>query len=244
MGAGDWVMATSQARALNVATGRKILVVGRGGIPQWSEVFENNPRLVRKYLPGCIRLTNGSGLRPYIEAKTATNWVWKRWSISPGEIFLSADERAFAAPHAGGILVEPHTKVEGSNKAWIFDRWQALVDGGGDFVQVGPPGTRALRGVRFVETGSFRRACAVLAVSRAFVGTEGGLHHAAAAFGVPAVVLFSEFISPDITGYPSHRNLRHAGKACGSRLACEGCRASMEAISVDEVRMNLEEITK
>lgn len=244
MGAGDWIMATAQVRAMNIATGRKILVVGRGGIPQWSEVFENNPRIVQRYTPGCVRLTNGSGLRPYIEAKTATHWVWKRWPIAPGEIFLSAQEQQFAAAHADGILIEPNTKVDGSNKAWFFDRWQALVDGGGDFVQVGPPGARVLRGVRFVETKSFRLACAVLAVSKAFVGTEGGLHHAAAAFGVPAVVLFSEFISPDITGYPGHRNLRHAGQACGSRLPCEGCRASMAAISVDEVRSNLEEITK
>jgi ADP-heptose:LPS heptosyltransferase len=243
MGAGDWIMATSQVKAINAATRRKVLVVGRGGQIQWSEIFENNPRILRRYEGGCVRLTNGSGLRPYIESKTPTHWVWKRWPIAPGEIFLSVEEKAFAAPHRGRILVEPHTKVEGSNKAWFFDRWQALVDQGGEFVQVGPAGTRVLRGVHFVETTSFRRACAVLAVSRAFVGCEGGLHHAAAALGVPAVVLFSEFISPEITGYAGHRNLRHAGEACGSRLPCEGCRASMEAITVDEVHSNLKEFT-
>jgi ADP-heptose:LPS heptosyltransferase len=91
---------------------------------------------------------------------------------------------------------------------------------------------------------TFRLACAVLANCRAFVGTEGGLHHAAAALGIPSVVLFSEFIGPDITGYKTHRNLRHAGPACGSRLPCQGCVDSMNAISVDEVTTNLWEVAR
>ena len=123
------------------------------------------------------------------------------------------------------------------------ERTEELVDRGGDFVQIGPPGTRVLRGVHYVQTPSFRHGAAVLAVSRAFVGTEGGLHHAAAALGVPAVVLFSEFISPDITGYATHRNIRHAGATCGARIPCSSCRASMEAITVDEVEKHLKEIT-
>ena len=57
--------------------------------------------------------------------------------IEPGEIYLSAAEKAFAAPHAGRILIEPNTKVEGSNKAWVIDRWQELVDRGGDRQQHG-----------------------------------------------------------------------------------------------------------
>lgn len=235
-------MATAQAKRLNLQTGRRVLVVGRNGKIQASEVFQNNPRISEFNQRGLVRLHNGPGMRPYIAAKTPERWTWRTWAIEPGEIYLSEEEKAFAAPHAGGILIEPNTKVDGSNKAWFFDRWQALVDRGGDFVQVGGPAARRLERVRFVETPSFRHACAVLAVSRAFVGTEGGLHHAAAALGVPAVVLFSEFISPDITGYETHRNIRHAGPACGSRLPCASCRASMDAITVDEVHSNLLEI--
>lgn len=242
MGAGDWIMATSQVRRIHEGSGCKVLVVDRRGVPQWHPVFENNPRIARASERNARRLINSSGCRPYILSKGPERWVWQKWDIAPGEIYLSQAEREFAAPHAGAILVEPHTKVTGSNKAWIFDRWQQLVDMGGSFVQVGPAGTVALRGVRFVETPSFRHACAVLAASRAFVGTEGGLHHAAAALGVPAVVLFSEFISPQFTGYAMHRNLRHADSACGSRIPCQGCRESMEAITVDEVWSNLKEI--
>jgi ADP-heptose:LPS heptosyltransferase len=96
--------------------------------------------------------------------------------------------------------------------------------------------------VLHVLTPTFRHAMAALSVCRAFVGTEGGLMHAAAAVNVPGVILWSEFISPDITGYTMHRNLRHAGVACGSRLNCSGCRASMAAITVGEVADNLKEL--
>ena len=237
-------MATAQVRQIHEASGCKVLVVDRRGAPQWHPVFENNPRIVRAPARNARRLINCSGSRPYIAAKGPEQWYWKRWPIAPGEIYLSESEREFAAGYQGAVLIEPHTKVISSNKAWIWDRWQALVDCGGEFIQIGPAGTQLLRGVRFVETPSFRHACAVLAESRAFVGTEGGLHHAAAALGIPAVVLFSEFISPQITGYPMHRNLRHAGPACGSRIPCAGCKASMEAITVEEVRHNLlQEIT-
>jgi hypothetical protein len=244
VGAGDWLIATAQVKQLHAANGRPVLVVSRSGRPQWHEVFEGNPKIARVPSRGVQLLVNASGTRPYIQNKGPVHWTWKRWSIGPGELFLNASERLFAKMHAGHILIEPHTKVPGGNKAWFWDRWQEVVNRGGSFVQVGPPGTRALDGVQFVETANFRQACAVLAVSRAFVGPEGGLHHAAAALGVPAVVLFSEFISPDITGYPAHRNLRHAGVPCGSRIPCDGCKRSMEAITVEEVHRNLLEITE
>ena len=243
MGAGDWIMATAQVRELNKATGCLVYVVGRNGQPVWSEVFDHNPRISRGWSRGCVKLINGAGARPYIHSKLPDRWIWKLWNIAPGEIYLTADEKAFGEQFAGKILIEPNTKQDPSNKAWFFDRWQALVDRGGEFVQVGAPGVRRLNGVQFVETATFRQACAVLSACRAFVGAEGGLHHAAAAFDKPAVVLFSEFISPAYTGYPKHRNLRHAEGSCGMRTPCEGCRRSMEAITVDEVHRNLLEIT-
>ncbi len=235
-------MATAQAKQLHELNGRPVLVVNRALRPQWHEVFENNPRIVRVPTRKSQPLLNAAGARPYIVGKTPTHWIWKRWDIAPGEIYLTDAEKQFGAQHGGRVLIEPHTKVPGSNKAWLSTRWQELVDRGGEFVQIGPPGTVRLRGVEFVETVTFRQACAVLSASRAFVGCEGGLHHAAAALGVPAVVLFSEFISPEITGYAGHRNLRHAGPACGSRVPCDGCRESMLAITVDEVFSNLQEI--
>lgn len=239
MGLGDFLMATAEVKAAHAARGGHVLVVGANNRIQWSEVFENNPKITRDPRSASCRVINGPGCRPYILGRTPTNWTWRRnREQQPGEIFLTASEKAFAEPFRGKVLVEPNVKANGhANKAWPFDRWQTLVGEIGEpLVQCGGLSTRWLNGVQRVETVSFRLACAVLSVSRAFVGTEGALHHAAAALGVPAVVLFSEFISEDVTGYASQVSIRHAGEPCGSRTPCAGCAASMAAITVDEVR--------
>lgn len=244
MGLGDWIMATSQVRSMNEQTGKRVVVVDRMGRPRWSEAFENNPRIACEYdHKTTVRLMNAGGARPYIRQKTPTHWMWQRWDIKPGELYLDKHEHAFGEAYAGGILIEPNTKVLDGNKAWPFARWQELVSRAPHhkWIQVGAPGSRVLSGVTFVETPSVRKAFGVLSASRVFVGCEGALHHAAAALDVPAVVLWSEFISPLFTGYASQRNIRKAQRVCGSRVPCASCRASMEAITVDEVLSALEE---
>ncbi len=89
---------------------------------------------------------------------------------------------------------------------------------------------------------TFRQAAAILSVCRAYVGPEGAMHHAAAALNIPSVVLWSEFISPEITGYETQRNIRHANATCGARVPCVGCRLSMELITVEEVLQELEAV--
>jgi len=229
-------MATAQAKAMHEANGRLVYVVGGDGRSQWpEEIFANNPRLTRREVPGSQRLVSGGGVRPYIVGKTAERWYWKTWPITPGELYFTPAEKTWAEQYRGRILIEPTTKVPRSNKAWLPERWQSVADKMDvHFTQVGPRGTLPLRGVRWIHT-TFREAVAILSVSRAFVGTEGAMHHAAAALGIPAVVLWSEYISPDYTGYATQRNIRHAGSACGARLPCDGCKESMLAISVDEV---------
>lgn len=242
MGLGDWIMATAQIRDMNERTGRQVVVVDRMGRPRWSEVFEHNPRVAKEFSRDADRLLNAGGARPYIRAKTPTHWFWQRWDSKPGELYLTDEEIGRAFEFGGGVLVEPNTKVPDGNKAWPFERWQQLV-GAVDlpWVQVGPAGTRRLSGVRFVETATAREAFAILSWSRLFVGTEGGLHHAAAALGVRAVVLWSEFISPVFTGYAGQRNIRKTTAVCGSRVPCPSCRASMAAITVAEVAAAVQE---
>jgi hypothetical protein len=46
--------------------------------------------------------------------------------------------------------------------------------------------------------------------------SEGGMHHAAAAVGVPAVVLFGGFIPPEIMGYKGQISLTGGATACGN----------------------------
>lgn len=245
MGAGDWLMATSRVKTLYAQTKLPVIIVGRDGRTVWHEVFDHNPKIIRRPTPNSVmgRLVDGPGARPYIAGKTPTHWLWKKWAISPGEIFLTEAEKLFAEPYRGKVLIEPNIKgTVAGNKAWIAERWWQLAATRTDFIQVGPVGVERIPGVPWVRTDTFRLACAVLAVCKGFVGTEGGLHHAAAAVGTPAVVLYGGFISPDITGYPTHRNLFTGGKACGSRLFCQHCRDAMKAITVNEVSRNLEEI--
>lgn len=225
---------------------RPVLVIDVYGRPRWSPIWENNPRIMHgRHGKDYQSLLNGPGARPYVEHKLSTRWVWRNnFRIEQGEIYLSDAERAFAEPWRGRVLVEPNVKAkpEAVNKQWLWARWQALADHYGNLLQIGPAGTRRLSRVAFVETIDFRHACAVLSVCRAFVGTEGGLHHAAAALGVPSVVLFSGFISPSVTGYASQRNIHHGGTACGARFACLHCKEAMEAITVDEVVATLNEL--
>lgn len=250
MGYGDELMATAQARErqLRDPHGRKVRVVGRDRQARWSEVFEGNPRIARPGVTGdTTHVVNGPNARPYIAEKTPERWTWKPWACEPGELYFSRFETEFAARHAPGIVIEPTLKAKASpNKAWGVERWDAFVAlaraRGHDLVQLGPPGIVPLEGVRHIQTPGFRRAAAVLARARAFVGHEGGLHHAAAAVGVPAVVIFGGYISPAQTGYAGHRNLFVGDAPCGNRKPCAHCAAAMAAITPDRVLHALEDL--
>lgn len=250
MGVGDALIAAGRARKLYQETKQPVLIVGRHNVRYWSDLWNDVPYIIRRPAGRRYRtLIDGSGVRAYIAAKTPERWTWRPFTPTPAEIVFTPAELAFAEPYRGMVMVEPNVKANTHrNKAWYWDRWQQVVEAIPEarFVQCVPHHSQShLAGVyEHVTTPTFRQACAVLSVCRAFVGTEGGLMHAAAAVGTPAVILWSEFISPDITGYAQHRNLRHAGPACGMRTDCPGCRASMEAITVEEVVQNLQEILK
>lgn len=236
-------MASGHAKRMHERNGVPVLILDVKGRPRWHPIWENNPRIARTASGRFQLLRNGPGARDYIAAKSPTRWTWKASRLTPGEIYLSEAERSFAREHAGHVIVEPNVKgTNEGNKDWGFERWQEFARRTPNLLQLGPPGARRLDGVPFIETADFRLAAAVLAVSKAYVGAEGAMHHAAAAMSVPAVVLFGGFISPDVTGYAAHRNLFTGGRACGSRVACEHCRRAMDLITVEMVASNLKEI--
>jgi ADP-heptose:LPS heptosyltransferase len=240
-------MVTAQARKLQETDPRPVLVIDARAQPRWSPIWDNNPRILRRRRGSFQTLRNGPNARPYILNKTATHWIWRDFYPEPGEIYLSEAEKSFAEEWRGSVVIEPNTKSkpEAINKTWPWRRWQDLADRRlARVIQLGPLGISKLHGVTHARTDTFRLACAVLSVCRAYVGAEGGLHHAAAALGVPAVVLFGGFISPASTGYAMHRNLYVGGAACGARLPCRHCEEAMSAISVDEVARNLKEILR
>jgi ADP-heptose:LPS heptosyltransferase len=245
VGIGDALIASGEARKLHLLNGHPSIITDRRSRPQWVDVWNGVPYIMKRVDARPVneinRIVNGPGIRPYIVGKTPQKWHWRAFQPTPAEIIFTPAELAFAEPFRGAVMIEPNTKDIGHpNKAWLPERWEQVAHAvrklGERTLQCGPSvDTRWLTHVNTVITPTFRQAAAVLSVARAFVGTDGGLMHAAAAVGTPAVILWSEYTSPGIVGYPSMVNLRHAGKACGNRVECPGCRAAMEAISVAEV---------
>jgi ADP-heptose:LPS heptosyltransferase len=214
----------------------------------WSEIiFRGNPNIAR---PGEERasdidwIAHHKGHRLYNSlSPDRSRWLWNMdFRPTPGEMFFDATELAFAEAYgAGFVLIEPNVpwaKSVAPNKDWGRARYQTIADrliAEGRRVIQFAHGRDRLSGAAPVSAPDFRHALAVLSRASLYIGPEGGLHHGAAAVGVPAVVLFGGFIPPQVTGYPTHTNLTGGARACGSLNRCDHCRAAMDAISVDEV---------
>ncbi len=249
MSYGDEIMALGQAQRHYRETGRPAFVVDRHGRPRWSDLWAGDPAVrcsrARRVNTAVDTVVNAPGCRPYLKSiSMVTGSVFSDWRARdyPARLSLTVAERTFAADVAGDlgsfIVVEPNIAREGcKNKQWGWDRWVGLTARIRDLdpVQLGPAGTRLLPGVRHIETPSFRQACAVLALARFAVLPEGGLHHAAAALQIPAVVIFGGFTQPKTTGYEGHVNLFTGKSACGAWRRCRHCAAAMAAISPETV---------
>lgn len=238
MGYGDELLLTGIVKKAYKKTGKPV-ALGRHGKNYledalWGEVFENNPKIAEKPYQGCRWVHDIKENRPYIDYHaTGDHVVYKKWDIEPGEIFFRPEELRHT--QTDFIYIEPNVKGSfGGNKDWGFDKWQEVVKRlPYQFIQ---GRGRKLEGVEQVQTTSFRDACALLSRARLFVGTDGGLHHAAAALGKPAVVVWGGLVGPEILGYHMHRNIRAEGvKDCGSHGKCQHCRDAMDRVSVDEV---------
>lgn len=248
MGYGDDIMASGMARGLN----GKRAAFGDGKRIIWGpwskEVFQNNPNVARPGDEGARDLhwiDYYKGHRNYNRRSTdGKRWIWNyEFRPTPGQLFFSIDEVEFAESVGRGfVLIEPNVpwhKSVAVNKDWGRAKYQAIADRfleqGADVVQFSH-GRDRLKGVRVIVTPTFRHALAALSRARLAILPEGGLHHGAAALGLPAVVIYGGFIPPAVTGYPIHANLTgNTEQACGSLWRCEHCRAALERITVDDV---------
>jgi len=242
MGIGDWVLASAEAKYFNEKTGKKVVFAhSRTGQPQWSEVFKNNPRIEKHPKEGveyCI-VRNHGGTRPYHLGYSAETqrFAWNYdFKASPGELYLTPEQKKVG--QVGAVIVEPNTKALpfSRNKEWPLGRWQEVVKRLDlPWVQLGSSESRSLAGVRRVMTPTFTEALGWLYNASLIVTTDGAFHHAAAALGKPAVVLWGGLAPPQILGYDTHTNLCHATSWCGSNFECKHCRDAMAAITVEEV---------
>ena len=263
MGLGDEIMVTGEVVRAQRTNPTPIIVLDKHGLPRWHPLWEGNRRIVRAFGTDCRRIVNGSGCRPYIDYAAMKRWAAERgleWDANdraipwqwradyravPGELFLHPNEERFARivePIGPFVLVEPRVKADRSNKDWGWGRWESLIGARPDiqWAQVGPHGARKIAGATMIETGDFRQALAVLARAAAFVGTDGALHHAAAALGVPAVVIWGGFTSPRNLGYDAQENLHDGGDPCGARRPCDHCAKAMTAIAPADVSAALD----
>lgn len=232
------------------------------------EIFRGNPRLCTQTDldrgADVVWLENWSGHRPYIDREAMKiqfwkkypgapftmkrqelPWIWTDWRVrdyGPGELYLTDQERQQGrklAPAQMFAVFEPSLKSGASpNKAWL---WKKFCDVAFrlrmTIVQFNP--AIPLPDSVPIRTVSFREAAAVLSHASLYFGCEGGLHHAAAALDVPAVVYHGGYISPETTGYDSGASL-FRGPACGMRLECSHCTDIANEISVDEAMSKIE----
>lgn len=177
----------------------------------------------------------------YVKERTEERWYFNdAFKVRPGRIALNPALLEWAMPIARNkILIEPHIKGTASadNKDWGWHNWLEVArDSRLPLLQCIQGNRDPLPGVEHIHTPSFEHALACLAVSEGMVTTEGGMHHAAAALGRPAVVIFGAFNSPALFGYPTHINIASPDpEGLGWRKPNKACRDAMNRITPNEV---------
>lgn len=234
MGVGDWIMATADAKDVNEKYGVRV-VFGDGQNQHYSEVFDRNPRIAQELLPGerFAWVANYPSRRPYIKQVHKYHFDFhEEFKARAGELFPSA-------PKSGGyVLIEPNVKKQyliGANKDWGFSNWKELVRKiDCEWYQMG--NGPMLDKKRMIKTPTFTDAVNHLAGARLLITTDGALHHAAAALGIPAIVLWGGVASPRNLGYDTQTNIWHGAEPCGTHSKkCAHCQQAMKKITVDEV---------
>lgn len=243
MGIGDELMIAGEARRRAAGRDRRYLILDKHGAPKWHWAWTGNPHVARpgepfdEVLPGYV-----DRMRPYLAGSDAGRFVFREYQPAPAQIALDTHARALASHAAGAIVFNPTVKRGASpNKDWGLERWKALVARGVGlrWLQLWEPGTPRVKGAEAIPTYSVLEAFGLLSGARAAVVHEGALHHAAAAFGVPAVVIRGGFISPRVTGYAGQRDLYVEANAwplgCGKRTPCSHCAQAMNSITPEKV---------
>lgn len=242
MGLGDDLMITGEVREL-VKKNPNIKVAAKLDKRQnrWSEVFVNNPHMAT---PDYIKsgkpihwLSPRAGRR-YMSDENTEKRIWTDVGPTVGQLFFTPQEEAYASKErqnfgSDAVFIEPNLKPQATtNKDWGWHNWEQLIKllPNINWVQLAKKDYRHLPGVKVISPPSYRSAAALIKYSALCVLPEGGLHHAAAAVGRRAIVLFGGYISPVQTGYHNHVNLFTGGTPCGMKIPCAHCKMSMEAI--------------
>ena len=266
MGVGDALMAVGEVKELKKKKPNAKFIIGDGNRSYWNEVFDNNPDIIRgseeKNYNDVIWIKNYEGNRPYKnygDSFPKDNYNWKKYKALRGEFYFTNKEIAVAEKVITAIkknigqkkiiFIEPHVKkrLGYENKDWGFHNWQKVVDELNPiytFLQITYEGRQSIKGSININGLNFRTSSAILSMCDLFLGTEGGMAHAAAATNRNAVVIWGGHISPDITGYDFHNNLfnKHPLSPCGSKNVCKHCLEELKKISTEQVIKEIKKI--
>jgi len=251
MGVGDEIVAAGQAQCLYDADpSARVAIYGKDGQPRWHPIWDGNPIIARPHevVAGerVHRLVSGPDCRPYITYPFTkdTGWTLNRdfrckdhiakLYLTPAELARGVQARENYGPY---VLIEPFTKHK--NFRWSLKLWAQLVEACPDltFVQHVHRESEYVQGARY-ETATFREACGLIASADAYVRSESGLCHAAAALGIWQVTLFGGCMDPYVMGcYPKQAVIAdtNPGSPCGRWHPCGHCTDVMDSISVGHV---------
>lgn len=251
MGFGDELVAAGQAQRLFEEFGQRVLILDTNHRPRWHAIWEGNPVIVNPMdqLDGQAyqRLVSAPNARPYIvyPFTQETGWTFNkafhcrdykaRLYLTEEELSKGREARERYGPY---VLIEPFTKHE--NFRWPIERWSTLVSSCKEltFVQHTHLESEFVDGAS-LESATFREACGLIASASAYVRSESGLCHAAAAIGIPQVTLFGGCMDAEVMGgYDKQICIvdEDALTPCGRWHRCEHCLKAMDRITVSQVR--------
>ncbi len=150
--------------------------------------------------------------------------------------------------HKSFIILEPETNQDwfGKLRAWPEERWQEIVNWLQEAypdhqrIQVGVGNAEPLEGVIDLKNKtSFREAALLMKRSALFIGTEGGLMHAASAVDVPALILWGGITLPEFAGYADQQKIlcHYVDCApCGNLGWCNNGHKCMRSLKTSEVQ--------
>ena len=269
MGVGDALMASGEIKELRKKHPNAKFIIGDGKRSYWNEVFDNNPHIIRgseiSNYKEIIWVKNYEGNRPYRNYGNElpkNNYNWKK-SFRPkkGEMFFTNEEKKLSNTVISSIrnkvknkkiiFIEPHIKkrLGYENRDWGITKWQDVVfklKNLFEFIQITYGKNKPIKGCINIHGLNFRSSVAILSKCDLFIGTEGGMHHAAAATSTKSVVIFGGHISPQITGYEDQTNLYINSdiSPCGLKDVCEHCKICMEKITTEMVIKKIKKILK
>lgn len=262
MGIGDEILASGNAKTLFAADPtRRVMILDVKGNPRWpllpgsaASIWDGLGWIAHpvrdRHATDIQTMVDGPRCRPYIDyvkgftRATGINFKMDyRARDNIGAIQLKDAEMKFAVDSARSlgpfVILEPAVKGEANpNKQWGRVRWQGLADllkrEGFTAIQIGPAGTPRLHGVALAVTPTFRHGAALMKFSRWNFLPDGGLHHACAALGLPATVLWGGANDPAVLGYPTHENI-FTGPMCGKWTPCRHCQSIWAKLTPAEV---------